>query len=148
MGVHTHSIVFMRTKWGFRGCSQPLKSIQMHSQAFRGFQYSLKVVQLVRMCTGPMDMFSNTWSTLRPYKFALNFHWVPILWLRWTRRVRNHDVTLKYMTGRRSRCLPMRLATKNKKVLCVEVWSLLYLFYSTHSLKNTYWGLWCVAPPW
>jgi hypothetical protein len=31
--------------------------------------------------------------------------------------VRNHDVTLEYMTGRRSWCPPMRLPTNNKKVL-------------------------------
>jgi hypothetical protein len=60
-----------------------------------------------------MNMFSNL-QTQRPYKLALNFNEMPFLQLCQARR---HDVTLEYMIGRWSWSWPMRLATKNKKVL-------------------------------
>jgi hypothetical protein len=54
--------------------------LNTHSLAFTltqyrsgGVQYSLKGVQLVQTLEGPMNMFSNMPSTLRPYKFGLNF---------------------------------------------------------------------------
>jgi hypothetical protein len=112
--VPTHSLAFMSTQWSSG-------AVPAHSLAFTcthkhtgGVQYSLKGVQPVHILKGPLDMFSNMQSTLKTYKFALNFHWMPFLWLCQTRRL---DVTLEYMIGRWSCCLPMRLATKNKKVL-------------------------------
>ena len=96
-GVPTHSLVFTCT--------------HKHSE---GVQYSIRGVQPVQILKGPIDMFSNMGSTLRPYKFALNFHWMPFLQLCQTKRL---DVRLEYMIGRWSWCLPMRLATKNKKVV-------------------------------
>ena len=114
MGVqgvfNTDSLAFMCTQWVFRGCSRSLNGVHTHSQVFRKCS---KRVQPVHVNEGPMNMFSNL-QTQRPYKLALNFHCMPFLWLRQAIR---HGITLEYMIGRWSQCPPMRLATKNKKVL-------------------------------
>ena len=84
-GIHAHSIgvqgLFPLTHWhscARNGCSG---AVLTHSLAFMcthkcsgGVQYSLKGVQPVQIFKGPIDMFSNMQSTLRPYKSALNFH--------------------------------------------------------------------------
>jgi hypothetical protein len=84
IGIHAHSLgvqgLFSLTHWRsctFNGCSG---AVLTHSMAFTsthkcsgGVQYSLKGVQPVHILKGPIDMFSNMRSTLRPYKFDLNF---------------------------------------------------------------------------
>ena len=131
LGVNTHSIAIIHTHWVFRDCSHSLIGLHAHSMGVQGVfnthsfvfkrthkcsegvQYSLKDVQPVQTLEGPIDMFSNMQIILRPYKFCLNFHWMPFLRLCQARR---HDI-IEDMIGRWSRCPPMRLATKNKKVL-------------------------------
>jgi hypothetical protein len=83
----------------------------VHSQVFARCSIHVKPVDVIE---GSMNMLPNLQSTQRPYKLVLNFHCMPFLQLR---RARRHDVTVEYMIGRWSRCRPMRLAAKNKKVL-------------------------------
>jgi hypothetical protein len=103
-GIHAHSMgvqgLFPLTHWA-----------HAYSQAFRRCSICL---QSVHVTEGPRNTFSNSERTQRPYKLALNFHWMSFLHLCQARR---HDVTLEYMNCRWSRCPPMRLATKSKKVL-------------------------------
>jgi hypothetical protein len=112
--------LFPLTHWcscTLNGCSETVQysliGIHMHSQAFRGHSILTQGIQLVQTLEVPIDMFSNMQSTLRPYKYGHNFHWMPFLWMHQTRRL---DVTLEYMIGRWSWCLQMRSPTNNKKV--------------------------------
>jgi hypothetical protein len=77
MGVQGHSIL---THWHSCACSGCSGAVQYsligshsHSQAISCVQYSLKGIQLVQALEGSIDMFSNMQSTLRLYKFGLNF---------------------------------------------------------------------------
>ena len=90
--VHTHSMAFTCTQWcsgvvNTQMHSRTLNVVQglfnTHSKAFTstlyhsgGVQYSLKGIQPVQILKSLMNMFSNMQSMLRPYKFALNFHWM------------------------------------------------------------------------
>jgi hypothetical protein len=85
--VPTHSLVFRHIQLVFRGCSHSLISVHAHSQVFRNCSIC---VQPVYVPEGLMNMFSNLQVAQRPYKLALNFHWMPFLWLCQARR---HDVT-------------------------------------------------------
>ena len=91
--VHTHSLGFMHTQWVFRGCSHSLIGIHAQSQVFRKCS---TCVQPVHGPEGPMNMFWIFASTQRPYKLALNFCWIPFLWLHQARR---HDVTNRWLGG-------------------------------------------------
>ena len=115
MSLHMYADTWPMSPMGVQGL------FNTHSLAFTythkhsgGVQYSLTGIQPVQTIEGPIDMFSNMRSTLRPYKFGLNFRCMPFLWLRQTRRC---DVTLEYIIGRRSWCPLVRLATKNTKVV-------------------------------
>jgi hypothetical protein len=102
-GIHAHSMgvqgLFPLTHWHsctLNGCSG---AVHNHSKAFTYthkrsgcVQYSLKGFQPVHILKGPNRFVSNMRSTLRPYKFALNFRLMPFLRLRQTRR---HDVALE-----------------------------------------------------
>jgi hypothetical protein len=86
-GIHAHSMgvqeLFPLTHWpscAFNGCSG---AVHNHSLAFTrthkysgGIQDALKCVHPVHILKGPIRYVSNMWSTLRLYKFALNFHWM------------------------------------------------------------------------
>ena len=128
---HHGELRSIMTQWHscvLKGCSHSLYGIHAHSMGVQGLfllthwhSHALTSVQEVfNICVqpnhvpeGPMNMFWNL-QTQRPYKLALNFCWMPFLWLCQARR---HHVTLEYMIGRWSWCPPMRLATKNEKVL-------------------------------
>ena len=123
-GIHVYSMFVQgvfntdkRHSCALYGCSgaAPIHSlfvgIHAHSQVFRGCSIH---VEPVCVPEGQMNVFPHLQSAQRPYKLALNFCWITFLWLCQARR---HDVTLDYMIGRWSWCPPIRLATKNKKVL-------------------------------
>ena len=108
--VPTHSLASMRTHLVFRGV------FNTHSLVFTCTHKRSGCVQYVfslfMHLKAQWICFQILQKMQRPYKLALNFHWMPFLWLCQARR---HDVTLEYMIGGRSRCPPMRLATKIRK---------------------------------
>ena len=109
--VPTHSLAFTCTHKCSRDVQYSLIDVHLHSRVFK--KCSIHVWH-VHVPEGPMNMFSNLQSTQMSYKFGLNFCWMPFLWLRQTRSL---DVTLEYVIDRWSWFPPMRLATKNKKVV-------------------------------